>query len=59
MTISEFKRKAKAARRTGSAAMPEGATLIYHGNGEWAVWDRYGQTVETAWSVEKLYYLFE
>ncbi len=58
MTKAEFKKKAKAAQRTGAATMPEGSKLIWHSPCEWAVLDRTGQTVDTASTADALYYLF-
>lgn len=59
MSKTEYKKKVKAAQRTGAASMPEGSKLIRHGACEWAVIDRTGQTVDTASTAETLYYLFE
>lgn len=58
MTERQFKAKAEAARKTGRAIMPNNTELIYYGPGFWAVHEKGGQTVDTAFTASQLYYIY-
>jgi hypothetical protein len=63
MTRLQFGKKIKAAMETGAASMPDGAQLIYHDdiyayNRYFAVYDKYGNCVDTSYTPLNLYYLF-
>lgn len=59
MTELQFKAKVEAARKTGRAIMPYNTELIYYGPGSWAVHEKDGQTVDTAFLATQLYYLYK
>lgn len=59
MTERQFKIKVEAARKTGRAAMPYDTELIYNGPGFWAVHEKGGQTVDTAFTANQLYYIYK
>ena len=64
MTENMYRRYVSEAMRTGAAIMPDGAQLVYNGgmfNTEryFAVYDNYGNCVETSYSALDLFYLFK
>lgn len=59
MTEKQFNKKAEAARKTGRAIMPDGSQLLYYGPGSWAVHEKDGQTVDTAFMAMQLYYIYK
>ena len=59
MTELQFKDKVEAARKTGRATMPNKTELIYNGPGSWAVHEKNGQTVDTAFSAQQLFYIYK
>lgn len=59
MTELQFNKKAEAARKTGRASMPDNTELIYNGPGDWSVHEKNGQTVDTAFIAEQLYYIYK
>lgn len=59
MSEKQFKEKAEAARKTGRAIMPDNTELIYNGPGSWAVHEKSGQTVDTAFIATQLYYIYK
>ena len=63
MTKAQFDKKVKAALKTGEAKMPDGDTFVYHNVNDavhsyYAVYDRAGNCVDTAYSPLDLFYLF-
>lgn len=59
MSERQFAIKAEAARKTGRAIMPNNTELIYYGPGSWAVHEKDGQTVDTAFMAIQLYYIYK
>lgn len=57
MTLAQYKKKVKIARRIGEVEMNDGSKLIYHGH-DWSAVDINGNTVDTTWSATGLAYLF-
>ena len=64
MTKNQFGKKVKVAMETGTANMPDGAQLVYHRESSrpsysfFAVYDKNGNCVDTAYTPLNLYYLF-
>lgn len=59
MTEKQFNKKAEAARKTGRAIMRNNTELIYNGPGSWAVHEKNGQTVDTAFYAQQLFYIYK
>lgn len=59
MTAAQFNKKIEVARRIGSALLPNGDVLRYHGNEEFAAYDCNGNCIEVSKNGGKaLAYLF-
>lgn len=62
MTVKQFRRKGQVARENGSAVLDDGGVLLYCFMGareEFCLRDRNGNTVDTAYTLERLEYLYE
>lgn len=62
MTVKQFRKKVETARKYGKANLANGSVLHYWGEGDsivWSIWDKYGNTVDTACNPKKLEYLYK
>jgi hypothetical protein len=61
MTVKQFRKKVLVAREGGSAVLDDGVVLYCFKGAreEFSLRDRYGNTVDTAYSPERLEYLYE
>jgi hypothetical protein len=62
MTVKQFREKADAAKKSGSAVLDDGGVLLYCFMGrreEFCLRDRNGNTVDSAYTLEQLEYLYE
>ncbi len=62
MTVKQFRKKVEIARKYGKANLEGGNKLYYYGPGgsfNWALHDKYGNTVDVAYNPEQLEYLYK